>query len=195
MSSYSSIVIVGPCGPEVGKSLSEFLASVGIPSPQLIKNADAGAIDIIALADAEGGVPILILWHERMDEMRLIQELLYADTLPGRSYILITPSDTLHAILEERLEEEPGYNPEDPRVLVFSLKDLELASVRETVKLHLATHSCASHLGRTSHARREGVRVALVTQLPVAEREINRIDGRVIQRGMFRVQALKIPRF
>jgi hypothetical protein len=192
MSLYHLIVIVGSCGPEVAEPLSGFLSSLGIGQRYLIKSPDSTPAEIIARADAEGGVPIVTIWNERTRSAPFLEELLHADTLPGRAHFLIVPSDMVSTIVAEQLEQSASYDPEHPRVLVLSLQDLTLATVREMVRLHLS-HSCASYLGRPQQARR--IAPAPITALSIAERNVNDIDRRVMQRGMFYVQLLRIPRF
>ncbi len=186
---YTCGIVIARRDPVICLPISEALSAVGMASQRLVTR-DERPEEIIARADAEGGVPIIVMWDARKPSVQLVADLLTCDTLPGRPYIFIAPTDVVAAVIAEELEARVPHSVE--RVLVVPLPDLSLATTRELLRMHLS-RSCASYLGRPRKAR--GVAPAPITEMPVGERNINNIDRRVMQRGMFRVQALRIPRF
>jgi hypothetical protein len=186
---YTCGLVVARRDPTICQPISEALMAVGMTTQRLVTR-DERPEEIIARADTEGGVPILVVWDARKPSLQLMQDLLACDTLPGRPYIMVSPSDVIGAVIAEELDQRLLESTD--RVLVVSLPDLSLASTQELLRMHLS-RSCASYLGRPRRAR--GIAPAPITEMPVGERNINNIERRVMQRGMFKVQALKIPRF
>ncbi len=186
---YTCGIVIARRDPVICLPISEALSDAGITAQRLVTR-DERPEEIIARADAEGGVPIIVMWDARKPSVQLVADLLTCDTLPGRPYVLIAPTDVVAAVIAEELEARAPHSVD--RVLVVNLPELSLASTRELLRMHLS-RACASYLGRPRRAR--GVSPAPITEMPVGERNINNIDRRVMQRGMFRVQALRIPRF
>lgn len=182
-------LILATRDPILCQPISEALTAVGLVIQRLVTR-DERPEEIIARADAEGGVPIIAMWNTHRRTERFIAELLTCDTLPGRPYVLIAPNDVVAALLAEEIDAYIPHSSE--RVLVVNLQELSSPTTRELLRLHLS-RTCASYLGRTPRTR--GVAPAPVTDMPVGERNINDIDRRVMQRGMFRVAALRTPRF
>jgi hypothetical protein len=77
-------------------------------------------------------------------------------------------------------------------VLILSIADLSNATTRELLRMHLS-RACAAYLGRPRRAR--GAVPVSVTEMPLGERVIDNIDRRNMQRGIFRVKALRMPSF
>lgn len=169
--------------------LTEVLAALGMNQPKLVSQVGRPE-EIISRADTEGGTPILVGWSACEDPVHLVAEMLSIDTLPGRPYVIFAPSDLLAAMGSERVEAMVPHAHE--RVLVINLADIDSAVLQDLLRLHLS-RACASYLGRTRKLR--AARPSPLTDLPLAERNINGIDRRVMQRGMFRVAALRVPRF
>lgn len=165
------------------------LAALGMNQPRIVSQVGR-AEEIISRADTEGGTPILLGWTACDDPIHLLAEMVSIDTLPGRPYVLFAPTDLLAALASERVEAVVPHAHD--RVLVINLADIESAVLQDLLRLHLS-RACASYLGRTRKLR--AARPSPLTDLPVAERSINGIDRRVMQRGMFRVAALRVPRF
>jgi hypothetical protein len=186
---YTSAVILARRDPVFCQPIGDVLTAFGITLQRLV-TCDERPEEIIARADAEGGVPIVAMWDERRKTERLIVDLLTCDTLPGRPYVLIAPNDVVAAMVAEELDARAPYN--NDRVLVVNLLDLDTTATRELLRLHLS-RTCASYLGRPTRAR--GVAPAPVTDMPVGERTINNIERRAMQRGMFKIAALRTPRF
>lgn len=182
-------VVIAPRDPAVCQPIHEAFSAVGFPSLCLVSRVDRPE-EVIARADAEGGVPIILAWSERGATMRFVADLLTCDTLPGRRYVLIAPSEVMASMLSEELEASEPIHAE--RVLVLGISELGEATARELLAMHLSW-SCASYLGRPRRAR--GVAPAPITEMPMAERVINNIERRNMQRGAFRVQALRTPTF
>jgi len=186
---YTCGVVIARRDPVICVPISDALIAAGMTTQRLVTR-DERSEEIIARADAEGGVPIIVMWDARKPSVQLVCDLLTCDTLPGRPYVFIAPTDVVAAVISEELEARVPHSVE--RVLVVNLPDLSLATTHELLRMHLS-RSCASYLGRPRKAR--GVAPAPITEMPVGERNINNIDRRIMQRGMFRVQALRIPRF
>jgi hypothetical protein len=186
---YTSAIILARRDPTLCQPISDALTAVGIALQRLVTRNERPE-EIITRADAEGGVPIVAMWDERKNTTRFIVDLLTCDTLPGRPYVLIAPNDVVAAMIGEELDARAPDHSE--RVLVVNLLDLETATTRALLNMHLS-RTCASYLGRTPRTR--GVAPAAVTDMPVGERNINNIERRVMQRGMFKIAVLRTPRF
>lgn len=169
--------------------LAEALARLGATQPRFVSQVER-AEEIISRADTEGGTPILLGWSACKDPTQLLTEMLSVDTLPNRAYVLFAGDDALASVASERLDARVPHGTE--RVLVVNLAELGSPVLLDHLRLHLS-RACASYLGRTRRLR--AARPAPLTELPGDERNINGIDRRVMQRGMFRVAALRIPRF
>lgn len=186
---YTCGLVLAKRDPALCQPISDALTAVGVVLQRLVTR-DERPEEIIARADAEGGVPIFVMWDERRKTEQFIADLLTCDTLPGRPYVLFTPDDVVAAVAAEELDAAAPYGSE--RVLVVNLQEVDSATTRELLRLHLS-RACASYLGRTPRTR--GVAPAPVTDMPVGERNINNIERRAMQRGMFRIAALRTPRF
>lgn len=186
---YTCALILARRDPTLCQPISDALTALGVNLQRLVTR-DERPEEIIARADAEGGVPIIAMWDERKNTERFVADLLTCDTLPGRPYVLIAPNDVVAAVIAEELDARVPYHSE--RVLVVNLLDLESPTTRELLRMHLS-RTCASYLGRTPRTR--GVAPAPVTDMPVGERNINNIERRVMQRGMFKIATLRTPRF
>lgn len=186
---YTNGIVIARRDPVLCLPISEALSAAGMVTQRLVTR-DERPEEIIARADAEGGVPIIVMWDARKPSVLLVADLLTCDTLPGRPYVFIAPTDVVAAVIAEELEARAPHSFD--RVLITSLPELSLATTRELLRMHLS-RACASYLGRPRRAR--GVAPAPITEMPLGERNINNIDRRIMQRGMFRVQALRIPRF
>jgi hypothetical protein len=186
---YTNGIVIARRDPVLCLPISEALVAAGMTSQRLVTR-DERPEEIIARADAEGGVPIIVMWDARKPSVQLVADLLTSDTLPGRPYLFIAPTDVVAAVIAEELEAKTPYSFD--RVLVTNLPELSLSSTRELLRMHFS-RACASYLGRPRKAR--GVSPAPITEMPLGERNINNIDRRNMQRGMFRVQALRVPRF
>lgn len=183
------VVVIGELDWELEYDLKSLLNSVGIA---LIKPLRVGCTepeDIIARADTEGGTPIIMIWHERLYDTALLEALMTQDTLPGRQYILIVPSDQILCTCAEELEK--GIQHAQGRsALIINKADLTLTHTRTTVGLHLS-YSPAAYLGR--YKPRNKRRVAALTELPSQERDVGGIHRRNMQRGMFRIPVQRAP--
>jgi hypothetical protein len=186
---FASGLVIARRDPILCQPIHEALTASGIASLRLVTRYDRPE-EVIARADTEGGVPIVVMWEEQRQNTRLIADLITCDTLPGRPYVLVVPSDVIAAVSSEELDTLVPHSTE--RVLVVSIGDLGTPATRELLRLHLS-RTCASYLGRTRRTR--GIAPAPITEMPVGERNINNIERRIMQRGMFRVAALRIPRF
>ncbi len=186
---HTCALVLAKRDPALCQPVSDALGAVGLVIQRLVRRHERPE-EVIARADAEGGVPIVAVWDDRRRTERFIAEMLTCDTLPGRPYVLIAPNDVVAALIAEELEACAPHSHD--RVLVVSLGDLDGAATRELIRLHLS-RICASYLGRTPRTR--GIAPAPVTDMPVGERNINNIERRVMQRGMFKVAALRMPRF
>ena len=188
-SMYTCGVVIARRDPVICLPIGEALVAAGVTTQRLVTR-DERAEEIIARADAEGGAPIIVMWDARKPSVQLVCDLLTCDTLPGRPYVFVAPTDVLASVISEELETRVPHSVE--RVLVVNLPDLSLETTHALLRMHLS-RACASYLGRPRKAR--GVAPAPITEMPVGERTIHNIDRRIMQRGMFRVQALRMPRF
>lgn len=188
--SYTHAALV-VAGRDTGacKPIADALEAIGVVRQRLVTRIGR-ADEIVSRADAEGGVPILLTTDACNRSIALLAEMIAWDALPGRAYVLVAPSDVAAALAAEDLERALPHSVD--RVLVCSLEDLERATTRELLRLHLS-HTCASYLGRSPRAPR--VQPAPVTEMPFGERVINHIERRAMQRGMFNVAAPRVPRF
>lgn len=184
-------VIIGRLCHELGTKLHKLFSEAGAPILHVIRGYERPG-EILARADAEGGVPIILVWNEQASIVALFEALVQSDPLPGRTYVLIAPSRVVGSLINEELDAVPNRAIDDRSVLVISHEDLDDPLTLVTVKLAFE-RAPASYIGRPSHDR--GVKPAPITDPPIGERNINNIDRRVMQRGMFRVTALRIPRF
>lgn len=182
-------LVIGPPDPRKMRSVAEALYSAGMLVQRLTTcttSVHPGTAEIIMRADAEGGVPIVLYEENARAGVQFLCDLMDSETLPGRPYLLITehPDKALEALWADA----PDH---DGRVLVVGTEELGDQTSQKTLNLFL-DRDCLAYLPRKSKAR---VAPAPVTDMPVGERPIHDIDRRVMQRGMFKVAALKVPRF
>ncbi len=182
-------LVVAVRDPSICRPIAEALYAAGLVTQRLVTQI-SNAEEIITRADAEGGVPIIVAHSSRIDGVKLVCELLACDTLPARPYVLVAPDDVLASLAAEQLEAAVPHSVE--RVQVVSMTDLIGQSTRDLLKLHFS-RACVSYLGRTPRIARAAP--APITEMPIGERNIYDIDRRVMQRGMFKVAALRVPRF
>ena len=108
----------------------------------------------------------------------------------GSRDLLASISPLSAAVMFDDLEARIPNSAE--RVLILSIADLSNATTRELLRMHLS-RACAAYLGRPRRAR--GAVPVSVTEMPLGERVIDNIDRRNMQRGIFRVKALRMPSF
>ena len=94
------------------------------------------------------------MWDARKPSVQLVADLLTADTLPGRPYLFIAPTDVVAAVIAEELEERAPHNFD--RVLVTSLPELSLRVVPRPPSQGARGGARADHRdarGRAEHQR------------------------------------------
>ncbi len=198
---YTSMLIIGPCNPGTGQRLRKFLTGLGFTRYPLVKDRAANAQDIIARADAEGGIPITLLWDGKERIVQRLEDLFQADTLPGRRYLLLTPSDVASAIVSDWIERSPDFDPDNERLLVISEEDLCSDTVVTTARMHLTT-SHAGYLGRRQPQVGSGSTAgqrpdpAPITELPGSpERNVGNIVPSDMRDGKIKIKKNKPPHF
>ncbi len=185
----NSALIVAGRDLSLCRPLGEALARAGVAVQRLVTRTDH-AEEIITRADADGSVPIVVLWNANGNGVAFVEELLACDTLPGRPYLLVAPNDIVASLAAESIERTLPDAMD--RVLTVNIDDLETNATHELLQLHLS-RMCASHIDLPGAGPR--ATPAHVTDMPVGERVINNIDRRSMQRGIFTVEALRVPRF
>lgn len=184
-----SALVVASRDPAVCRPISEALTAVDVVVQRLVSRIGR-AEEVVSRADTEGGVPIVVSSSATPHAIHLLAEMIGCDALPGRPYVFVTDDDVTASLAAEDIERALPHSTE--RVLVTSLTDLGLETTRELLRMHLS-RACASYLGRSPRAAR--VLPAPVTEMPFGERVINDIDRRAMQRGQFKLDALRLPRF
>ncbi len=182
-------LVVAGRDPAICRPIAEALYAAGVVVQRLVTHV-GNVEEVITRADAEGGVPIIVVHSARIDGVKLVCELMACDTLPARPYVLVAPDDVQASLAAEQLETAVPHSVE--RVQVVAMGDLSAQTTRDLLKMHLS-RACVSYLGRTPRTARAAP--SPVTDMPIGERNIYDIDRRVMQRGMFKVAALRVPRF
>jgi hypothetical protein len=148
-------------------------------------------MELIKRADAEGGVPIVLIWQEPHDKfVQTASSVLDSNTLPGRPIFLMAPHEEAEAFLVADMGEViREYRAE-------ILNQVELGKpgvVRELLRRHLLK-APASYLG-IKQQDRNATPAPVTTPPNEGERNVNNIERRIMQRGMFHVKPLRTPRF
>jgi hypothetical protein len=185
----NAVLMVAGRDLTVCRPLGEALASAGLEQQRLVtrfEDPDA----LLARADLEGGVPIALSWDAGGEGINLLARLLLRDQYHGRPYVLVVPSDVVAGMAIEELERVAPDAVE--RVLVITLGDLGSGGTQQLLAMHVE-RARPSVLGLEPSKLR--VAPAQVTDFPHAERSVANIERRAMQRGAFKVQALRTPRF
>jgi hypothetical protein len=185
----NAVLMVAGRDLTVCRPLGEALSAAGLGLQRLVtrfEDPDA----LLARADAEGGVPVAVTWDAGGDGVDLLVRLLLRDHFHSRPYVLVVPTDVVAGMAAEELERAAPDGAE--RVLVVTLGDLGSLGTQQLMNMHVE-RARPSVLG-LEPARLRAV-PAQVTDFPHTERGVANIDRRAMQRGAFKVQALRTPRF
>ncbi len=186
---YQRVIVVAR-NIESSRLTCEALRDLGIEQIMLVTKYDI-PMELIKRADAEGGVPIVLIWQEPHHEfVEVARSLLDSNTLPGRPIFLVAPDEEAESLLVQDMGEVIREYHSAEILLQTALMNEGWA--RELMRSHLFK-APACYLGPKRQDR--NATPAPATIPPNEERRVNNIERRVMQRGMFKIQLLRTPRF